>query len=611
MYGYVANQGEDTVSVIDLLARMEVKRIAVGQGPHEVALTPDEQWVVVTHSYTDTISFISTLTNEEIAQVKVGNLPRGLAIAPDGLAYVVNTGDVSVSVVDTGSRTVITTVVGFPSNVWDVAVSPDGAYAYITADGHSGTVYRLTSGTWELSTLLTMTSGCGAGLAVSPAGSYLYVADPCLSLVRVVDATNGTASEHPLSLGQGAWEVAFSPDGAWAFVTNDFLPPPGPQTRALSVLETGGPSEIFTVTVGLNPIDVKVSGNGRFLYVTNWGDNTVSIVDTETYQVAATVNVGARPWGMAIMGSQWGLLKSDWKDPLPAGWTSHYNILVRNSSRRTLSNILVQDQLPTDTEFLGTMDTGGEYNPVTHQVHWLLESLAPSAEVLLQVRFRALSYVRHGTTLVNEVFAYNGQGAVGYDGEETTIVTLPTATPSPTNSPTLTATPTATVTPTATPTETATPTPTESATSTPTATATFTPSPTSSWTPTASPTITPSETPTATPTEAPLPGSIRAIAWRDYDQDGEIGPAEPFIAGVAITVVGSNGSLSGSTTASGEVTFADLLPGDYLVQAADLPGLVRTTAGTRGVVLAAGDAVTIAFGYRLPPVYIPLILAAN
>ena len=111
----------------------------------------------------------------------------------------------------------------------------------------------------------------------------------------MVDAANGSASDHPLSLNQGAWEIKFSPDGQWAFVTNEFLPPPGLASSAISVLATSNHSEMLTVPVGRCPIDLAVLGNGRYVYVTNWGDNTVSVVDTATFQAVATVNVTVRP----------------------------------------------------------------------------------------------------------------------------------------------------------------------------------------------------------------------------------------------------------------------------------------------------------------------------
>ena len=151
MYGYVTNIGEDTLSVIDLVSQSEVDRIPVGQGPYEVALSLDERWALVTNSYTNTVSFVDADLGQEVAQVRVGSLPRGLAIGPNGRAFVANSGEASMSVIDVNARTSVTTVTGFPSNVWDVAVSLDGRYAYLTNEGGSGDIYQVDTSSWQVS----------------------------------------------------------------------------------------------------------------------------------------------------------------------------------------------------------------------------------------------------------------------------------------------------------------------------------------------------------------------------------------------------------------------------------------------------------------------------
>ena len=123
-----------------------------------------------------------------------------------------------------------------------------------------------------------------------------------------------------------------------------------------------------------------------------------------------------------------------------------------------------------------------------------------------------------GLTLTDDsVYNWNGAledgaGLVPPDGAYplwviSTAFELPTATPTPTNTPTETSTPTLTHTPTETPTPTATYTPTETSTPTSTHTPTETSTPTSTNTPTdtSTPTATDTPTPTNTPTETSTP----------------------------------------------------------------------------------------------------------
>ncbi|MDP3743030.1 MAG: beta-propeller fold lactonase family protein [Methylotenera sp.] len=58
--------------------------------------------------------------------------------------------------------------------------------------------------------------------------------------------------------------------------------------------------EVHRIPVGLRSNGVKVSHDGRRVYISNGGDGNVSVIDTATNTVIATVAVGQRPWNMAL-----------------------------------------------------------------------------------------------------------------------------------------------------------------------------------------------------------------------------------------------------------------------------------------------------------------------
>ncbi len=66
----------------------------------------------------------------------------------------------------------------------------------------------------------------------------------------------------------------------------------------------GGPrfadSVIATIAVGSFPEKIAASADERFVYVTNYEDNTVSVISTASNEVIATFDVGERPWGIAV-----------------------------------------------------------------------------------------------------------------------------------------------------------------------------------------------------------------------------------------------------------------------------------------------------------------------
>jgi len=76
-----------------------------------------------------------------------------------------------------------------------------------------------------------------------------------------------------------------------------------PEYRRTAVLyrsnEAPGTIVIATVAVGTFPVAAAVNATGTRVYVTNALSNTVSVIDTFTNTVVATVPVGSFPEGVA------------------------------------------------------------------------------------------------------------------------------------------------------------------------------------------------------------------------------------------------------------------------------------------------------------------------
>jgi len=68
----------------------------------------------------------------------------------------------------------------------------------------------------------------------------------------------------------------------------------------VSVIDTATNTVVATVAVGTNPIGVAITPNGSFAYVANETDNSVSVINTATNAVVTTVSVGSSPHGIAI-----------------------------------------------------------------------------------------------------------------------------------------------------------------------------------------------------------------------------------------------------------------------------------------------------------------------
>jgi len=110
---YVALSGEDGIEVIDVAAGNVSDRIRLypGDGPREVALTPDGRTLLSANTGSNTVSVIDADSRFEVTRIPVGNGPRSVAIEPTGRrAFVFNNLSNTISVLDIPTRSVITTI---------------------------------------------------------------------------------------------------------------------------------------------------------------------------------------------------------------------------------------------------------------------------------------------------------------------------------------------------------------------------------------------------------------------------------------------------------------------------------------------------------------------
>jgi len=68
----------------------------------------------------------------------------------------------------------------------------------------------------------------------------------------------------------------------------------------VSVIDTSTNTVVATVEVGASPFGVAVSPDGTRVYVANESDDTVSVINTSTNTVTDTVPVGDGPWAVAV-----------------------------------------------------------------------------------------------------------------------------------------------------------------------------------------------------------------------------------------------------------------------------------------------------------------------
>jgi DNA-binding beta-propeller fold protein YncE len=310
---YVANLGSANVSQYavgagGLLAPLAPATVAAGNYPEVVAVSPNNKNVYVTNQADDTVSQYSIrargrLVPNSPSTVATGHFPTGVTVSRDGRSvYVANRRSDDVSQYDVGSGGRLSpkspaTVPAAPIT-GNVVVSPDGRSVYVTGSNAGGTLGRISqydvgSG-GKLSPKNPATvddSGFPYGLAVSPDGGSVYVADFAspnhTSFVSQYDVgPEGTLSpKNPPTVAAGDFptNVAVSPDGRSVYV-------PNAHTHDVSQYDVGAggrlsPKNPPTVPAAGNAVGVAVNPNGNSVYVTNivgqpsFGGNNISQYD--------------------------------------------------------------------------------------------------------------------------------------------------------------------------------------------------------------------------------------------------------------------------------------------------------------------------------------------
>jgi YVTN family beta-propeller protein len=248
----------------------------------------------VANSLDDTVSVINTATNTVVGLIPVGSNPVGIAITPDGTrAYVTNFLSGSVSVINTATNTVIGTVfvLFLPKGI---AITPDGARAYVANTG-SDAVSAIDIATNTVIGAPIPVEESPSEIAITPDGTRAYVTNIGSDSVSVIDTATNSVVGAPIPVGDGPQGIAIMPNGARAYVANA-------NSDTISVIDIASNSVIATLSTLDNPQGVAITPDGRFALVTNAGADRVSIFDTSTQLRVfplATI-VGDNPIGIAI-----------------------------------------------------------------------------------------------------------------------------------------------------------------------------------------------------------------------------------------------------------------------------------------------------------------------
>jgi len=247
--------------------------IGVGGSPIRAVYVPTNQRLYVNNFDSDTVSVIDTNTNTVDTTITVGVKPSSIQYSPNsninGAIYVVNSGDDTVSVIDVFSNTVTATIsTGNAPNDSNFIESLNKLYI---VNGISTDLTVIDTGTNTVLGTVLLTD-IPNNITYDPIHGYLYVSIDGLNLVEVIDTVTDT-SITTIPVGVNPTNIVYSPINHFVYVINYI-------DATVSKIDTNSNSVVSTITVGNSAISITETPS--YIYVTNTSDNTITAIDINT-----------------------------------------------------------------------------------------------------------------------------------------------------------------------------------------------------------------------------------------------------------------------------------------------------------------------------------------
>jgi DNA-binding beta-propeller fold protein YncE len=152
-YGYTANVGSGTVSVLDLEARKTLDVISVAPVVQRIALSVDDRYAFTSDQSKPQLAVIDTRTRKLASFVPLPASGYGTAPTPDGKWLVIAMPSAKqVAVLNLKTMKVEHTI-DVPAAPQEVLIRPDGEVAYVSCDA-SQKVAEIRTSDWTLARLI-------------------------------------------------------------------------------------------------------------------------------------------------------------------------------------------------------------------------------------------------------------------------------------------------------------------------------------------------------------------------------------------------------------------------------------------------------------------------
>lgn len=341
-FAYVTNGNSNTVSVLDLVNLRPDRTLRVGDNPTGIAVNPKRNEIYAVNTGSGTVTVIDASTNTIASTIGVHRKPYFISVdAAGGRAYVANAGSNSVSVIDLDHRREMAAV-GAGEEPGLARVSPD-MRSVVVSNRRSGSVSIYSAALYLDSSIPQQNSpeapqsvlrdasgpplkfrtafpGCpgATDIAILPDSSKAFIACSgshqimALSLAAApgswaVRQDPAASSDHLLTMldvGKTPVHLAMKPDGGEIFVSNF-------GSDSISEIDTWNNQVLGTYMIGNKPVHGIITSDNSTLWVADFASDLISIYSIDDGQLVTTVHTGSSPDALAFSADEHLLLAAD------------------------------------------------------------------------------------------------------------------------------------------------------------------------------------------------------------------------------------------------------------------------------------------------------------
>ncbi|HEX4935349.1 MAG TPA: beta-propeller fold lactonase family protein [Gemmatimonadaceae bacterium] len=312
----VLNKSDAQASIVDLATARVVRTYPTGDGPHEVAVSPDGRTAVVTNygnqAPGNSLTVLDLAGTSAPRTIALGDWrrPHGIVWLKDGRRVLVTSElGKALLVVDVPAGTVAQAIPTEANLSHMVALSPDERMAY-TANIGSGSVTRIDVAAGKAVQRKVTGKGPEA-IDVSPDGREVWAADRTLDYLTILDAAT-MDSLGTLPTMRFPNRLKFTLDGKRALVSNA-------AAGTITVYDVAKRVQVGTITIPFDPakkkaevvlgdmgnsavpLGILMDPNGTRAWVATAALGEVVELDLATLSVSRTIHAGNNPDGMAFI----------------------------------------------------------------------------------------------------------------------------------------------------------------------------------------------------------------------------------------------------------------------------------------------------------------------